>query len=937
MTSVAPVQSSTYYLVAGNNPITFGTGTNIDAGGPAVYGGSSVNWSVTNQGSLAGASGGIYLRGSSNAVTNSGTITGSSGSGLYITAGTGTVTNTGKITETGLDGGVWLNNGGSVNNAGSISAGSTSTVVPASPSSFGGYGVGGNGITVTNSGSIFSFFVGVDIENGSALNNESTGTITGRDVGVTSLHGASSVVTNAGSIVADGNLALPSAIYATVPVSSRPTIGTILGGAGIILLQGGTVTNTGSITAGSLGVFMNGTAGTVSNAGTISGTAASVEFNGTGANTLTLKTGSTLDGTAYGSTASGATTGLVLQGTGTASNNFDDFTSLTVTAGGLWVLDGVSAMGTTTVTSGELQIGDASHPSAQLTSNVTVDAGATLDLSAAGSLGTGHITFSGSGGTLAIGGITMPTNVISGFAAGDTIDLQNVPFAASAGATFLEASNVLQIVEGGDTYDLSFNPSQSFSGGFELASDSHGGTDIEPSAEAVSGYSVSASPDPPAASPYDGIVLIRDTIPDQAAGTQTVGTGFIIGPDTILTAAHVLEDAAGEASAVEVVAGSSGADPATYHATSAQVDTSFVSSGPVISSEDSQSDFAVIKVANLPATYGTFNLQANYAGGTVNLTGYPAGSTDQDNDVGTVTKDASFDVLDYGPSNDVVAVSGESGGPLWTFSGTSPTAVGLVSTDAFGVQFTSADITLINELASSPVVTSVSSGTVTAAAGQAYYDVDVSGGGTLDISSGALTSGTVVDTGGVETVLAGGTATNTTLDGGQIDIDGGTSTVTAGSGGGTAAFSQARSKYVLSDANGSQIAFTEASDPTDSATLSGVASLSFAGSGILATYEPAGAASGTLSAELWTTGLGALTQAPTGPALPLPTVSGGVFAAGRGDGSGGDGADMAAAPGGVALLAQMSQSSIPAPAAAPSVVPSVPAEAAALFMARTAA
>ena len=80
-----------------------------------------------------------------------------------------------------------------------------------------------------------------------------------------------------------------------------------------------------------------------------------------GANTLTLKTGSTLIGDAIGSTASGATNALILQGHGTANNNFDDFDTLSVQANGNWTLGGDSTFGATTVSSGSLIVaGDVS-------------------------------------------------------------------------------------------------------------------------------------------------------------------------------------------------------------------------------------------------------------------------------------------------------------------------------------------------------------------------------------------------------------------------------------------------------------------------------------------------------------------------------------------------------------------------------------------------
>ena len=86
----------------------------------------------------------------------------------------------------------------------------------------------------------------------------------------------------------------------------------------------------------------------MTNAGTISGTIASVEFAGSGASTLTLETGSALSGDAIGSTASGATNALVLEGHGTANNIFDNFNTLDVQANGNWTLGGDSTFGATT-------------------------------------------------------------------------------------------------------------------------------------------------------------------------------------------------------------------------------------------------------------------------------------------------------------------------------------------------------------------------------------------------------------------------------------------------------------------------------------------------------------------------------------------------------------------------------------------------------------
>ena len=102
----------------------------------------------------------------------------------------------------------------------------------------------------------------------------------------------------------------------------------------------GTVTNqAGGTISGAVGIeFL--AAGTVTNAGTITGTGGtSVVFNGTGTNTLTLQTGSVLNGDAVGSVLS-TNNNLILQGRGGADNNFVGFNSFEVQGGAAWTLNG---------------------------------------------------------------------------------------------------------------------------------------------------------------------------------------------------------------------------------------------------------------------------------------------------------------------------------------------------------------------------------------------------------------------------------------------------------------------------------------------------------------------------------------------------------------------------------------------------------------------
>jgi hypothetical protein len=345
MSTVNPVQTTTYYLTPANNPIVFGTGTDINASsypGDGVFGASTQSWSVTNAGSISGNpaffSDGVHLE-AGGSVTNEAGATISGGVwGVYIGTygGAGTVTNAGKISG---QGGVSLNAGGSVTNEAGATISGNSNFAAAGVTLFGGgtvtneagatisaYGGGfTHGVyaffypaTVQNSGDIVSNGDGVGFISGGVVNNGRGGLIRGANEGVYMYrYGGPSSVTNAGAI------------------------------------------------SGNVGVFMTdfgtGATDTVTNLGAISGTTASVQFGGSGANTLTLQTGSTLIGDAIGSIASGATNALILQGHGTANNDFDNFNALNVQANGNWTLGGDSTFGATSISMGTLVVaGDVS-------------------------------------------------------------------------------------------------------------------------------------------------------------------------------------------------------------------------------------------------------------------------------------------------------------------------------------------------------------------------------------------------------------------------------------------------------------------------------------------------------------------------------------------------------------------------------------------------
>jgi hypothetical protein len=400
----------------------------------------------------------------------------------------------------------------------------------------GGAGTGADVVTVIANGALGD---GANVLGGDGVNAAITGGGAGNvNVTVSSIHatlagvvaqtngtGNVTVVTDPGgsSIVAGGD-GIDAAVGKGKATVTNQAGGAITGGgAGVSISGKGVVTNDagGAITGGTFGVMIAAKGGTVVNAGTISGATASVEFTGSGNNKLTLKTGSILSGDAIGSTAAGATNALAFTGHGTAANNFVNFNTLTVTAGhSRWVLDGVSAIGATTVSSGALQVGDLAHVSAQLSGAVAVsatgtltgdgtvagavnnlglisatDAGGTLDITgavsgsgsvtiAAGTLRFGsafsqNVTFTGTTGVLDLANSQGYGGTITGFShsGGTQLDLRDIAFVSAGEATFsgTSSSGVLTVSDGTHTAKINLFGDY-LASTFVAASDGHGGT-----------------------------------------------------------------------------------------------------------------------------------------------------------------------------------------------------------------------------------------------------------------------------------------------------------------------------------------------------------------------------------------------------------------------------------------------------------------------------
>jgi hypothetical protein len=124
------------------------------------------------------------------------------------------------------------------------------------------------------------------------------------------------------------------------------------------------------------------------------------------------------------------------------------------------------------VINGEMYFVDSGQQSAN---DLMILPGGSVEVASGGTLN-GTVTFEGAGGSFEIDGPTAPTNVISGFAAGDTLDFYGAAIGADPTVKLLPG-NVLQIVENHQTYDLQFDPNDNFTGqNFHVTDDGYGGT-----------------------------------------------------------------------------------------------------------------------------------------------------------------------------------------------------------------------------------------------------------------------------------------------------------------------------------------------------------------------------------------------------------------------------------------------------------------------------
>ena len=380
---------------------------------------------ITNSGNLS-------MSGNGTGVTNRGAML------LGVNNGN-TITNTvgGVISTTGAyNDGIAANgnNNTLVNNGTITTTGNNSYGMTAA---WGQSNTGASGNTITNTGTVTTSgnnARAASLLGGSGtINNSGTLTTNGRDAPAVYMQGNNNTLNNSGTIQTTGTATSGGSVDAvvsnTLGSSFTATINNQAGGQ--------IISNNG------IGVRSTNGATTITNAGLIQGGGGTAIQGGNGNVTLILQTGSQIIGTANGG---GGTNTVTLQGTGTASNAFTNFQSLTM-AGADWTWAGTGTFSTALVQSGTLNLtGTLGATTASVVA--TVNNGATLQANASNlplsvtdnglvrfqqdSAGTYTGIISGSGAVEKTGAGTLTVSGSNTYAGGTTITQGTLSAAADS-------------------------------------------------------------------------------------------------------------------------------------------------------------------------------------------------------------------------------------------------------------------------------------------------------------------------------------------------------------------------------------------------------------------------------------------------------------------------------------------------------------------------
>lgn len=411
-------------LADGTVSVAAGVSVSAPLAVPAVSG-TLAAWALTNRGTITGYyATGVRLSVAGSSVLNYGTVT--TNSNAVLLAGGGSVTNAAGATlsagNSAISIGTSGGGAGEVTNSGTITQ--TGTAGDLVALRYGGKvtNLAGGVIAAANGSNAVSVGQGAmrEVENWGTISNTYAGG--GYPAGVLLQGGASTLTNHAGGTVSgtlNGVYASASAYLTLVNDGSIQSTGAGASARAAELAGGGEVTNHGTIASLSGDGLYLGRAGTVLNTGTITGAVRAISFAGTYARTLTLGTGSVLNGLVQGGSGTDA---LVLQGTGAEDiSKFLAFETLAM-QGEAWTLSGAGSFATSgTVGAGVLTVtGTLTLPQLAVTDGRLAVTGTVAGAVTAGSGGTVGGTGSlaalqvASGGTVAPGGSGPAALAVSG-------------------------------------------------------------------------------------------------------------------------------------------------------------------------------------------------------------------------------------------------------------------------------------------------------------------------------------------------------------------------------------------------------------------------------------------------------------------------------------------------------------------------------------------
>jgi hypothetical protein len=191
--------------------------------------------------------------------------------------------------------------------------------------------------------------------------------------------------------------------------------------------------------------------------------------------------------------------------------------------------------------------------------------------------------------------------------------------------------------------------------------------------------------------PYNSVVYVRTVLED---GISWLGSGVLIAPDEVLTAAHLVwEPWAGQEIQAVVAPALNSADVPYGTVSVANVhyfpiNEIFAGTDVRIPADQSQHDFALLHLSQ-PVGAGIMPLEPNFPGGQIHVTGYPGGGPTMADLLTNVQRDPAYSDIDFTPSATQSLAPGMSGGPLWHVGANGqPYGVGVVSTAGWSGEIT---------------------------------------------------------------------------------------------------------------------------------------------------------------------------------------------------------------------------------------------------------